>query len=388
MGASETHTATARVWRDADHFAQATADTPEDAMAMAMEQSQHGRPDLFGGPIPNNNAPDDTLDIDDPRWHRLTENERRALLLAIERTARIPERRITPITLTYADSRTVRRFVSTTGCRYEKASTRFELAGSVSATDRRQRFVVDDRLTSRNFATVASLPFGQLLAQRALAMATNKPIGGDVSSLMLPPRASATLIDYIARSLLHGTENHWIHTKAPFSSVLHIVDDRTLPGGWRTVAFDDRGTRPVPLVIMTEGQPSAHYYTLAQAREHGAVATGHMNGPHLEVGNLKVRGGLRAMMTTIIEHGKPTLLIDDLIDIDRIHPRSGKFELEVSGQVFVGNEMIGSRRRVLIKGNMADALQSIVAATSNEDRYGHVDAPGLLLTGIEVEELD
>ena len=65
---------------------------------------------------------------------------------------------------------------------------------------------------------------------------------------------------------------------------------------------------------------------------------------------------------------------------------TGDFSCTGSGFLRLGNERTeGVVRNARLSGNIIEVLKQVVDIASDTDRVGHVDAPGLLLDGVQVK---
>ena len=63
---------------------------------------------------------------------------------------------------------------------------------------------------------------------------------------------------------------------------------------------------------------------------------------------------------------------------------TGDLDLPVDVVVWDRHTPRGALRRARLRGNLVDALRHVVAVTSDTDRILHVDAPGVIVDGLEV----
>ena len=162
-----------------------------------------------------------------------------------------------------------------------------------------------------------------------------------------------------------------------------MVDDGTLVGGLRTRSFDDRGAAPVPLTLIREGVIDRCFYSPSSARAKDTRATGHRLGTMDVPTNLQVRGGTRSLNALMAEMDQNVFYIDHLRDFEKgLNMKTGDISCRCSGIVMHKGTDLGVVRNARLKGNLVDCLQRLVSLSSDTDRYGHIDAPGMILDGL------
>jgi len=380
---------TLRAWR-ADGAMATLTGYPSTGKALAgklMPLLEKAEPKTFQGPVER--YPELLqLDVNDRRYKGISDEDRIELLLENERAVNQADRRVRPERFTYRDRLTHRVLLNTRGASHERTTTSFLLEGTVKCRAKRDTILLSDRMESRSYATVSVLPFGTLLARRAaeLIQLSTVALSGP-TRILLPPRAHARLINWLAErvrdeSLKAGST--FLSDGVSFHRRIHIVDDGALPGGLRTRGFDDEGVPAQALTILREGLFDARYRGLRDARIAGVRPTGHAQGGTLKVSNLQFSSGTRSMNAHLGEQDQLVFRIDDFPDLSGIDPKTGAFDLTVSGHVFQKQENTGAARNVRITGQLSELLRDVYAITSDTDRHEHVDAPGIFLDGATI----
>ena len=91
------------------------------------------------------------------------------------------------------------------------------------------------------------------------------------------------------------------------------------------------------------------------------------------------------MNALMSEMDESVFYIDHLCDVkDGLKMSSGDINIRCSGTLMRKGEVLGAVRNVRLKGNLMDSLQQLVSLSSDTDRFGHIDAPGMVLDGFEV----
>lgn len=390
------HRLVLRCWLEGGRVGKA-AGSPEDFDALldeALEAAQDAPEDPLDGPAPKLPIKVRTLGIDDRRYSMLEERDRRDVVVEAERGASLEDRRVHTGLFRYSDRRIHRSVASSRGLEAEEWSTVHRADGELWVDVPGGRLHMRDFIESRAFASVASLPFGVLLAQRAMELSRGGPrISGPVR-VGLHARATAALFAALAPaftwSALSGGEvflSEGLDKPGFLDEKLHLLDDGTVNGGMRSRLFDDRGVPPVPLTLVREGKVGHGFVSPRQARELGQPPTGHQWPHGLGPSNLLLRGGTRSMHALMSELDSTVFLVDHLEDLEGLDLVTGKARLVASGFLFQGTVKVGAARRVVLEADLRKALTQVVAVSSDTDRVGHVDAPGMIVDGFTATEI-
>lgn len=377
-----------RVWVDAGRFG-VQAGRPQDAEELidqAMASTFESAEDRFAGPVERVGPIPTGLGILDRRHERLELEDRVDAVRDIARQARQDER-FTPETFVYEDAKTWRGLANSRGIQFEEEASWFKLHGAI----RGQGLRLEETAESRAFASIISLPLGTRLLKRAddLLLEGEVLAPGPVR-VVLPPLPMARLLavlgeHFTPRELSDGSFFLQDREGAPVvSTELHVVDDGQLPGGLRTRAFDDRGSIPVPVMLLQEGVIAGRFLNPEKARSLDTRATGHVFEQGVRANNLVMRAGTRSINALLTELGGPSLMIDDLPDLSGLDLKTGDFEAVVDGIVMEANQPVGAMRGVTIRGNLGEMLRNVQTICNNTDRIGHVDAASLIADGLEL----
>lgn len=371
--------------------AEGPVDDPAAVITAARAAAADGPGDPHGGPVGRLGLPARGLGILDPRHDQLSDDDRADVLLSADKAARAAGH-VSPGAFGWRDDRTRRRFVNSRGVRLDEDATRFAVWGALALDTPEGPLHLRDGISGRAFASVACLPFGQLLARRAeeLLAKPAPPLDGPVR-VLLPSRPLGRLVAWMAPlfTLEHleagdtwlghgGDRGPQLHPR------FHVVDDGREPGGLRTRAFDDRGVPPVPLTLIREGRVDARFLTPAQARRLGARPTGHEGADGVRPSNLQVHGGARTINAHLGEQDGLVFAVDDLDTASGFDPATGAIDTVVDGRVFDRQTAVGPLRRVRLVGSLPDALARVAAIASDTDRIDHVDAPSIFVDGFSV----
>jgi predicted Zn-dependent protease len=388
----------ARVWLDGGRagVAHGTPEQLDDLLASAATRAARARLDPHAGPVTRQIGTLGGLGIDDRRFSAVSREDREEVLVLAERGARHADRRVEAAAFTYEERRTLRRYASTRGVALEEWDTLYEAAGSVAAEIGGERVSRRETVASRTFSSIASLPFGTSLGRRiGQLMRQADALEGPVRVLLLPV-AVAQLFGWIANHLVCTEER-----RAPFflrpegetegplvDPRIHLIDDGTLPGGLRTRSFDDRGSLPIPIVLIREGHVTGELVGPELAHAHDGPPTGHVTGDGLSPSNLALRAGGRSINAALSDLGGITLQVDDLGDLEDLDPATGMLDVPIDGGVLKSNRVVGSVRGARLRGDLRAVLGKLVEVCSDTDRIGHVDAPAMIAEGFLLARSD
>ena len=239
-----------RVWVEAGRTGvqRGSLDQGEELVGQALASTFESPEDSYAGPVEKLGTLPSGLSILDRRHQHLELNDRVDALKDVVHQASA-DRRFQPGVFEYEDSLTWRAVANSRGVEFEEQSSRFHIGGSLVGAG----LDLHDFVTSRAFASVASLPLGTRMIQRAEALL---PDGRQLPSgpvrVVLPPLPMARLLMaigdlFLPDSLAGGAFMFRdLGDSRSISPEIHVVDDGQLPGGLRSRGFDDRGSFPMP----------------------------------------------------------------------------------------------------------------------------------------------
>lgn len=390
---SEAHVVV-RVWLEGGRRAdrQGEVGALDALIADALAAAEEASPDPTEGPVGRLQTVTGGLGIRDRRYEHLTADDRIEVLTTAQRSAKQVDRKLETSGFRYRDRLRVRRFCSSRGVALEEWSTTYSAEGTVNAAAKPRAVTIHDRVMSRSFASIASLPYGTSIARRAVALlADGAQLSPGPVRVLLPARVVARLVAQLGEAfVLSNLEQPGSFFLQPSDEAvvdprLHLVDDGTLSGGLRTRSLDDRGVAPVPLTLLREGRVDGRFVGVNDARRLDVRPTGHRIGAALSASNLVLKSGTRSVNASLSDLGGPSLQIDDLPDLGGLDLATGALRLEVNGLVMEANKVVGAMRGVTLTGSLLDALNQVVEVCSDTDRLEHVDAPAMIVEGLTLE---
>lgn len=369
------------VWRP--DGAAGTARAPWDApvaglVDAAFAAAARAPADPRGAPAPRFDLPTRGLAIHDPRLAHLDDEARREVLHENRAQAEEAVPGVVAREFLYEEVVQHRVFASSRGVIAHELGSRFRLRATVQ--DRATGRTLAGALTSRCFADVASRPLGVDLARR-LSRTVQPAVSVDSGlPVVFGPPLIAAFLPLLARAfrgerLREGAPLLGADSRTLGSERVHLVDDATLPGGYATRAFDDRGVPPMPLVLIREGRLGSAYAGPDDARAHEARPTGHeIAGGGLWIGNLVVRPGTRTRNMVFPELGR-FLLVEDAGAEPTLDLRTGELRLGGPAVVMGPGGPEGAVPDWAWAGPVRALLARVTHLCADQERHGIVDTP-------------
>ncbi len=356
-----------------------------DLARSALGRAGLATPDPLGGPPERLDVPQRGLGICDLRVPTMEDADRMdALAQSVEGLG--PQ--VEAVRFTYLEEQRTRVFHCSNGLNVHEASTLFSIDGLVR--DRETGLESSQRLESRHFADVASVPLGVEIARRLLVQRTAVPAPPDCA-LLLGPGAVARLLPALmpafsaeamaeGRSFLAGKMGERIG-----SGRIHLIDDASLSGALKTRAFDDRGVAPLPVTLLREGVLTGCHVGAARARAMGGRPTGHERADGgFDWGNLILRAGSRTRNMLLPELGEH-LAIEEILGVEGVDLATGQLDLPVRVLVMSGPQVVGTAGEGRLRVGVVELLSAVVELCSDQERIRETDACTWILRGIRPE---
>ncbi len=352
-------------------------------LKQGLARAVKARPNPQAGPAERYDIPDRGLGIDDPRYPNVNDESRREVLEANRES--LADTPCTLLEAQYTDSLHQRIFASTRGIHATERSTNYQLV--LTARHRSSGQSLTNTSSAHNFAHVASIPHGKGLVRALEEMSGKKGVVPGPMPLVLAPRVIAWILEQIMPAFAADV----VAKGASFLNALgedsigsrrfHVVDDSSLPGGDRTVAFDDRGVPPVPVSVIREGQIGGLYHSPETARSADTRPTGHVRGTRIRPGNLVVRHGNRSrtQMLSEVPASIQVLHLDGAID-----PTSGLMKAHGPGLLLEKGQVVGCLPKVKLHLPVVELLRAVKEISSNQQRFGAVDCATTLTHPIDL----
>ena len=360
-------------------------DNAEEALRAALERATNAPADPHAGPVDRYDIVERGLGLLDRRQPQLSVDDRRDVLEDNASGCKLVHPDIRVEQLAYAELLTERCYSSSRGHSATERASRYEatLRARMGRGGRRHT----ERAASRQFANVASMPFGVELGQRMVQLSTPASLPHGEPPLIIGAVAAAALL----RALAPAFTATAVHGGGSFlsscfgeriaSPKLHLIDDPALPGALCSRAFDDRGVPPAPVVLLREGVASGLYLDPSSARAADLRPTGHVMGGALRPSNLIVRPGNRSRNAIGMDLNH-YLVLDNFHAPQPIDLATGRLQTLCDLLVYRDHSYVGAVQGVPLTMPISQLLGSIVEIASDQARYDEVDACSLILEGI------
>lgn len=366
---------TVRVWRDGGAAGVASAAQPATAVTNALAAAERAPADALAGPAERMAIRVGALGIDDHRHPQILDDDRGEILASAEKA--FSQGGLKVRALRYRQSRDERAWMSSRGVDATEFATSYEVSAEVALGDA----TAHQRIASRHFSDVASLPFGPELRRRIEPLGRSIPFPSDIPPVVFEPRLMADLVRSLAPAfsavaVAAGGFLAPLLGKRLANALFHVTDDAGLFGGLHTRAFDDRGVPPIAVALLKEGVVHGLYHDPETARAGGWRPTGHVTSGLLGPTNLIVRPGARTRNVILAELGR-YLLLDRLPAID---PKTGRLRGDAVVVLVEKGERIGSTR-VAFDLPVVTLLTAIREVAADQERVCEVDAPTAVFEG-------
>lgn len=358
------------------------ADKVEDALSRAIASSSASVEDPSAGPADRYDLDERGLGLLDRRHSSLTMADRKTLLQENLAACTSASPRVATDRVTYGETTRTRAFSSTRGVAALEHSTAYEARCVARLKDKPR--VYTETVASRQFANVASIPFGMDLGRRMALLDQPARLPSCPQPIFLNPPVMAHLLQELAGAFVASTVREGrsfvqrFLGRPCFSTRLHVIDDPGLPGALHTRAFDDRGVLPSPVVVIKEGQANGLFVDLDTARVAGTRPTGHTLGGRTGPSNLVLRSGNRSRNAIGMDLGQ-YLAVENLHEFHPIDLATGEVSTLCDLVVFENNEPTGTVVGVPLRLPVRRLLAGIREIAGDQGRFGHVDACSVLL---------
>jgi predicted Zn-dependent protease len=360
---------TLRLWLAGGQAGVASGPGREGLVARALADAACSAPSAHAGPADRLAPLTGSLGVDDRRHAAIAQEDRDEMLHTAVRA--LEGGGVHLHALRYDEAREQRSWISSREVERAAAATTYRLQADAELGGVRR----NHRIASRHFSDVASLPFGLELRRRLERLASPAALPAGPLPLVLESRALAALVRDIAplfaasavaaRNLLAGRLDRRLA-----STALHLTDDAGLPGGLRSLPFDDRGVPPIAVALLKEGVPGGLYHDPETARAAGLRPTGHAFDGALRPSNLIVRPGSRTrnvLIGALPDH----LVADELPPLDL---QTGRVRGPVALSVVTGGRTVGTATAGLDLP-LDTLLGAIEELAADQERVEEVDAP-------------
>ncbi len=359
----------------------------EKPLQRALRAAERAKPSPFVGPVERYDLEERGRGLLDRRHAHLDDASRSEILLQNATSCEAVDPALRADSLHYGELLLRRSFASTRGVAASETSTRFEASCSAHYGLRGRPF--RHYIAARQFANVASVPFGAGLGQRLRILHQPASLPSAACPIIMHSSATADLL----RALAPAFEARLVRAKKSFlrrhmngpvaNSRLHVIDDPSLPGSLHSKAFDDRGVPPMPVVLIREGSATGLLYDPKTAREAKLRPTGHTQADRAVFSNLVVRPGSRSRNAIGMELND-YLVIDGFHDEQPLDLATGMLDTSCDVLVFRGHQVQGGVLGLPLRLPITELLGAVSEVANDQSRYQSVDSCSLVLRGIEL----
>jgi len=377
-------------------YSTGSEDAVREAAAQAVKNAVSSAPDEYNCIALPPTAPYPSVTEYDTGIGDITEQDKIARAMLLEKSALVHDSRVTKVRKSSASFTEARwAIVNSRGIKASSSGTYFSCGIMVVAEEGGDSQMGYDMDYKRRGAEIDYASVGRYAAARAVGHlgARHAPSGlfpvvldNVVASEFLSVLASS----FSAESVLKGKSLLKDRVgEAVLAGIVNIYDDGLIPGGPATRAFDDEGVPSNRTPLVEGGVLKAYLHNSYTAGRVGASSTGNA-----------VRGGFRATpgvgpTNLYIEKGKLSpadimggvssgLLVQEVLGMHTANPVSGDFSVGVSGQWLEGGKVVYPVREAAISGNILDIFKGVEAVASDLRFMGRLGAPTLLLKPLSV----
>jgi predicted Zn-dependent protease len=335
--------------------------------------------------LPRLDIPSIGLGVLDRRQAHLTDEDRMDVVRSNMKALGAAGVEVSPLRVRYVEELEELCFGSTQGLDLESRSSRFSLTAQAQVRENSAR-MVSRTMSCRSFADACSRPLGADVARSVMQLCTaasmpdgpcpvvlDQAVIGLLLPLLLPAFDDARLES--GKSFLSDKMG-----SAHGSSLVHIIDDATVPGGLQTRAFDRRGIPPVSIPLWVEGVPTGRYLGTTAAVAKGLRPSGHegLDGA-LWPGNVIVRPGSRSRNMLFPDLGQ-LVLCTELVD-SKVNLSTGALRLCLRSFSADASGTHGYIGDLWMETDVGALLGSVIHMASDQERHGFIDTPTWIIEG-------
>lgn len=365
----------------------------DDTIAASVESSEDGFlgfPDASGEPVPKQD-----LGIYDESFLGVPKQRLIKTALEIEAAAMAHDPKIKRVRKAmYQEGRVFSRIINSSGVDVKSSATFFSGSVTAVAEENGEPQMGWDMDTAHLRDGINPVRVGQRAASNALRMLGARKIKtlrcpaiieNSVAIELVEALSSSFLADNVAKgkSMLAGK----IDTPVA-SSVLNIIDDGILKGGWATSRHDGEGVARRKTGLLSGGILKGYLYDSYWARREGrastgnAVRSGYKGVPAVGVTNLYIEKGEPGTREMLKDMGQG-LMITELLGVHTINTVTGDFSLGAQGLWVEGGVPAYPVRGMAIAGNLLQLFKKVICRGSDMRFMGSIGSPSLF-----IEEID
>ncbi|MBN1247836.1 MAG: TldD/PmbA family protein [Anaerolineae bacterium] len=234
------------------------------------------------------------------------------------------------------------------------------------------------------------------IANRTVEMLHNAENDATIRSGPMPVIFAPIAMDVVLLPLRLGLDGK--HVLTEYSSLgskigrqitdarFSLTDDPFIDYASRSSTYDDEGVPRQVLPLIENGVVRNFLYDLDAAGRAGAQSTGHGEGR--DTTNLTIRPGATPY-ADIVKNTPEGLLVCYVMGLGQGNPVSGDFSIGVRvGYKIENGEIVGLVRDIMVTGNVFDALNRIIAISSEAEAVSGVLCHDGVYPYIQVDSLN
>jgi PmbA protein len=303
--------------------------------------------------------------------------ERTNVALAVERSAKNVDPRITGFRKTTYSDGTMTTIVATTAdVRGTYRETYFSVGTSAVATAGEERQIGYHGEAKRQFAAVDATAVGRRAAALAVGKLGAQPFKTQTLPIVLDPYMGMALLGalvplFSADSVIKGKSLLAGKVGASVASErVTIVDDARTPGALRSAPFDGEGVATTTRTLVDKGVLRGYLSSLKTAKKMEQAPTGnarrgsYATPSRIGAANFHLAPGPTAP-STLVNGLDRSLRITSLLNLHTIDPISGEFSLGATGDYLEKGERAYPVQGITIAGNLTTLLSSITGIAND-----------------------
>jgi PmbA protein len=303
--------------------------------------------------------------------------ERTNVALAVERSAKNVDPRITGFRkTTYSDGTMTTIVATTSDVRGTYRETYFSVGTSAVATAGEERQIGYHGEAKRQFAAVDPDAVGRRAAELAVGKLGAQPFKTQTLPIVLDPYMGMALLGalvplFSADSVIKGKSLLAGKVGASVASErVTIVDDARTPGALRSAPFDGEGVATTTRTLVDKGVLRGYLSSLKTAKKMEQAPTGnarrgsYATPSRIGAANFHLAPGATAP-DALVNGLDRSLRVTSLLNLHTIDPISGEFSLGATGDYLEKGERAYPVQGITIAGNLTTLLSSITGVAND-----------------------
>ncbi|MDX1765268.1 MAG: TldD/PmbA family protein [bacterium] len=362
----------------------------------AVEGARFTEPDRGNVPAATPTPSKEELEIFDPGLAEVTEEEKIARAMALEKKALNTDSRIEVVRkASYSDTNYVVSICNSEGLDASYRGTSCSSSIMLRAGDGTNREMGWDSDGKRFYSELDVESIGVQAARNALEQLGARKLPTVKAPVLFTPLSAVNFLEvmisaFSADSVQKGKSlfQDKVGEKVA-SSIVTLVDDGLMPRGLGSAPMDDEGVPMGRKSLIEAGVLQGFLHNSYTAAREGVASTGngvrsgYTTTPHVGPTNLYVERGDRSREQLLQDMGRG-LEVREIMGMHTANPISGDFSVGVSGVWVENGKPSHPVRGGAIAGNFVDLLERIEGIGNDLRFYGAVGSPSLLIGNLSI----